>query len=197
MPQRTCPVCKASVAETDVRCPVCTCVLHSVSYEPTKKTAVLERHGTAPAPLQLTYVGFNLRLFAVFVDTMLILAVVLPCMRLVYGSAYFTLYPLIKGPLDILITWILPALAVILFWIIIGATPGKMFIGARIVDAVTGKPASPLRLILRYYAYFASALPLCAGFMSIASDKKKQGWHDKLAGTVVIQIKRSDSKKSR
>ncbi|MBX3651771.1 MAG: RDD family protein [Burkholderiales bacterium] len=35
--------------------------------------------------------------------------------------------------------------------------------------------------------YIASALPLFLGFIWVGIDKRKQGWHDKLAGTVVIR----------
>ncbi len=39
--------------------------------------------------------------------------------------------------------------------------------------------------VLRYIGYFLSALPLDFGFLWIAFDARKQGWHDKLASTVV------------
>jgi uncharacterized RDD family membrane protein YckC len=32
-------------------------------------------------------------------------------------------------------------------------------------------------------------LPLFIGLIWVAFDKKKQSWHDKLAGTVVVRIK--------
>ncbi|PIP08224.1 MAG: hypothetical protein COX51_04865, partial [Syntrophobacteraceae bacterium CG23_combo_of_CG06-09_8_20_14_all_50_8] len=41
---------------------------------------------------------------------------------------------------------------------------------------------------LRWIGYFISALPLYIGFLWVAFDGKKQGWHDKLAGTVVILV---------
>ena len=34
-----------------------------------------------------------------------------------------------------------------------------------------------------------SSLPLFLGFLWIVFDSRKQGWHDKLAGTVVVQRK--------
>ena len=68
------------------------------------------------------------------------------------------------------------------------------FLGTRDIPArpthgfsTTGKPASPVQLIGRYFAYIVSMLPLCFGFFWVAFDKRKQGWHDKLAGTVVIK----------
>jgi uncharacterized RDD family membrane protein YckC len=40
---------------------------------------------------------------------------------------------------------------------------------------------------VRYLAYFVSIIPLFLGVLWVAWDKKKQGWHDKLANTVVVQ----------
>jgi|GEM_PF-1352518 len=73
------------------------------------------------------------------------------------------------------------------FWQYYGATPGKMFRSAKIVDAKTGEKPAMWRLIVRYLSYILSTIPLLLGFIWIAFDKRKQGWHDKLAGTVVIK----------
>lgn len=62
-----------------------------------------------------------------------------------------------------------------------------MAISARIVDATTGQPASTGQLVGRYFAYFVSIIPLCLGLFWVAFDRKKQGWHDKLAETVVVR----------
>lgn len=107
----------------------------------------------------------------------------------IYGWAYFDTEKtgLIAGPADFLISWVLPAVAVIMFWIFKQATPGKMAISAKIVDAATGQPASSAQLIGRYFAYFVATLPLFIGIIWVAFDKRKQGWHDKLAGTVVVK----------
>ncbi|MDR2152155.1 MAG: RDD family protein [Helicobacteraceae bacterium] len=74
----------------------------------------------------------------------------------------------------------------IAFWISKQATPGKMAFGATIVDAATlGKPTTG-QLIGRYFAYIISAFPLFLGFIWVAFDDRKRGWHDMLAGTLVI-----------
>ena len=78
------------------------------------------------------------------------------------------------------------AVAVIGFWRYCGATPGKLAVGLKIVDATTGGPPPLGRLVLRFFAYFVSALPLYLGFLWAAFDRRKQGWHDKIARTVVI-----------
>jgi uncharacterized RDD family membrane protein YckC len=41
----------------------------------------------------------------------------------------------------------------------------------------------------RYLGYFVSAIPLFLGLIWVGIDGRKQGWHDKLAGTVVIRPK--------
>ena len=81
----------------------------------------------------------------------------------------------------------LPFLAVIFFWFFFSATPGKMIIRSKIVNAKTGKKPSLLQFTLRYFAYFVSYFVFFIGFFWIAFDKKKQGWHDLLAGTVVVR----------
>ena len=77
-------------------------------------------------------------------------------------------------------------MAIILFWVARSATPGKMLIRARIVDAATGGKPSIGQLIGRYLGYYVSMLPMFLGFVWIAFDQRKQGWHDKLARTVVV-----------
>ena len=56
----------------------------------------------------------------------------------------------------------------------------------KVVDAATRKPISWRQAGLRFFAYLASILSLCVGFLWIIWDKHKQGFHDKIAGTVVI-----------
>jgi uncharacterized RDD family membrane protein YckC len=138
----------------------------------------------------LEYAGFWARTGATIIDAILMMFISIPMLISIYGWAYFDTEKtgLIAGPADFLVSWVLPAVAVIMFWIFKQATPGKMAISAKIVDAATGQPASTTQLIGRYFAYFVAMLPLLIGIIWIAFDKRKQGWHDKLAGTVVIKI---------
>ena len=43
------------------------------------------------------------------------------------------------------------------------------------------------KLVLRYIGYYISLLPLMLGFFWVGWDKRKQGFHDKIAGTVVVK----------
>ena len=137
----------------------------------------------------LEYVGFWPRVGASILDTIILVIITSPILIAIYGWAYYTdeSMPLIAGPADFLVSWVFPAVAVIMFWLYRQATPGKMAVSARVVDARTGKSLSVGQAIGRYLAYFVSALPLCLGIIWVAFDPKKQSWHDKLAGTVVIR----------
>ena len=135
------------------------------------------------------YVGFWPRVGASLIDTVLLLIILLPIIHAVYGPAYWVSESLIQGPFDFLVSYVLPAIAVIGFWVARQATPGKMAIGAKIVDAKTGRPASTGQLVRRYLGYYVSSIPLFLGIFWVAFDDKKQGWHDKLAGTVVVRAK--------
>jgi uncharacterized RDD family membrane protein YckC len=133
------------------------------------------------------YVGFGDRLIAFVLDTTIFFVIVIPALVAIYGRDYLARSDdSFAGFWDFALQAIVPALAVILFWRRYGATPGKLAIYARIVDARTGQPASTGRLVARYFGYFISSLPLFLGFAWIAIDRRKQGWHDKIAGTLVV-----------
>lgn len=138
---------------------------------------------------EFEYVGFWLRVWASIIDTVLMLIICLPLVNWIYGGEYWVSERFIQGPADFLITWVAPAIAVLLFWIYRQATPGKMAIKARIVDAKTGGKPSTGQFIGRYFAYYVSTIPLLLGFIWVGFDARKQGWHDKLAGTLVVRAK--------
>jgi uncharacterized RDD family membrane protein YckC len=68
-----------------------------------------------------------------------------------------------------------------------GRTPGKMLLGLQVYSA-DGTPISFGIAFLRAVGYLVSSLlgTIPIGFIWAAFDKKKQAWHDKIAGTVVI-----------
>jgi len=135
----------------------------------------------------LEYVGFWPRVGAALIDTILLCVILYPLLTWIYGGEYWLDARLVKGPVDFLLSWVLPAIAVVLFWTYRQATPGKMAISAKVVDARTGGTPSTRQLVIRYLGYYVSTLPLCLGLIWVAFDPRKQGWHDKLAGTVVVR----------
>lgn len=74
------------------------------------------------------------------------------------------------------------------FWLSTQSTPGKMLFHSRIVDADTGLKPTSKQFVIRYAGYIISSVFMGAGFLWAAFDKRNQGWHDKMANTVVVQF---------
>lgn len=133
------------------------------------------------------YAGFWIRLGASLIDMVIIMIVIFVPLSLIYGADYWADEKLIHGVWDFLLSYIFPLIATVWFWQKFLGTPGKMAFKQKIVDAKTGGKLTIPQSIGRYFAYVVSTLPLGLGFIWIGIDEKKQGWHDKLAGTVVIR----------
>lgn len=75
-----------------------------------------------------------------------------------------------------------------------GQTPGKMILGLQVYSE-NGSTISFGIAFLRAVGYLVSSLlfTIPLGFIWAAFDNKKQGWHDKIAGTVVIIKEKDDS----
>ena len=144
-------------------------------------------------PDTLEYAGFWARCGAMLIDTLVLLLVTIPLTVVIYGAQVWHDKNVIMGSWDVIINWLFPVAFVILFWRFKGATPGKMITSMKVVDAKTGLIPGFSQSALRYVGYFVSVLPFMLGFFWIAIDKKKQGWHDKIAGTVVIRLKKTES----
>jgi len=133
------------------------------------------------------YAGFWIRVGAALIDSILIVIITGPILTMIYGQVYWLQGNTVSGTWDVLFGYVLPAIAIILFWVYRSATPGKMALKLTIVDAETGGQPSVGQLIGRYFGYYVSMLPLMMGIIWVGIDRRKQGWHDKLAGTVVIR----------
>jgi len=141
----------------------------------------------AAADLGIRYVGFWVRVAATLIDSVLFLMIIFPAMYFIYGSEYFLGGQGAGRAWDVVFNYLLPVAATLLFWKYRSATPGKMIFGARIVDADTLGALSTKQMVIRYFAYIPSILALGLGFLWIAWDPRKQSWHDKLAGTLVVR----------
>jgi uncharacterized RDD family membrane protein YckC len=140
---------------------------------------------------ELEYAGFWVRVGAAVIDSVLVMCLIYPILVWVYGWSYLgTAMMEPAGFTDVLVSWVLPAAVVIVFWISRQATPGKMALQLRVVDAKTGGTLSLGQSLIRYLGYYVSTIPLGIGLIWVAFDPKKQGWHDKLASTVVIRSRR-------
>ncbi|HEY4080689.1 MAG TPA: RDD family protein [Burkholderiaceae bacterium] len=149
----------------------------------------------------ISYVGFWPRVGAALIDTIVVMVVMEILLRIlglnveVAESVSLDASSLLLDVNDphvllrLMVNHVLPAIAVVALWLRFGATPGKMAIGAHVVDAQTLGPLTTGQSIGRYLGYYVSTIPFCLGLIWVAFDARKQGWHDKLAGTVVIRKK--------
>jgi uncharacterized RDD family membrane protein YckC len=75
----------------------------------------------------------------------------------------------------------------VVFWVWRGQTPGKMLLGVKIIKE-DGSGVSISVALLRYLGYIVSIAVAFIGFIWVAFDNRKQGFHDKMAETLVVII---------
>lgn len=140
----------------------------------------------------MVYAGFWRRVAATLVDHLFFFAISALLLYFIEGPVYFQALlftddeGIETGAAGLLLEQLVPAIITIGMWLRFGATPGKFLFGCRVVDAQTRGSLSLRQALLRYVGYFVSLLPLGLGFIWIAIDKRRQGFHDKLAGTLVV-----------
>jgi uncharacterized RDD family membrane protein YckC len=140
------------------------------------------------------YAGFVTRLVAYIIDQ-LIIAGVISLVTVVAGFVMQSLHineligaqriaQVIMAILALLLIVSFLILYNIGFWMLAGQTPGKRLMGLRIVrtdgERITLGPA-----ILRWLGYWLSAI-LFLGYLWVLVDDRRQAFHDKLAGTLVV-----------
>lgn len=77
-----------------------------------------------------------------------------------------------------------------LMWKLRGTTIGGIICNLRVVRT-DGRDIEWETAIVRALGCFLSAIPLGLGFFWIAFDSNRQAWHDKIAGTVVVRVPKS------
>jgi uncharacterized RDD family membrane protein YckC len=80
-------------------------------------------------------------------------------------------------------------------WAKSGQTIGKAVTGIKVVGT-DGAPVSWGQALLRYLGYIVSGALFSLGFLWLAFDPRRQGWHDKIARTVVIGVDESFNRAS-
>jgi len=128
--------------------------------------------------------SFAKRLAACLIDVVILYTIT----QIIFFVTYFFAPPDILRQLFIAVPWILllQFLYFILFWAFAnGATPGMMLLKIRVVQA-NGAEISFGQSVIRYVGFILSTLPLFLGFIWVFFDEQNQGWHDKIAKTIVI-----------
>ncbi|MCI0507668.1 MAG: RDD family protein [Gammaproteobacteria bacterium] len=127
----------------------------------------------------MTYAGFWRRFGASIIDSVIFSVLI----SLLIGPGYAN--PNLQSPEGIISAVIMFGVTVAL-WVRYQGTPGKLLLACQVVNADTGEPIGYKQAVVRFLGYFVSLLTLFAGFIWIAWDKRKQGFHDKMANTVVV-----------
>jgi uncharacterized RDD family membrane protein YckC len=96
------------------------------------------------------------------------------------GGAVFEL-----GLWSAVLAWLFQVGYFVYYWASTGATPGKSMLNLRVVDK-DYQIINEGRAILRYLGYMVSSLCFMLGYIWILFDGAGQGWHDKIAGTYVV-----------
>lgn len=137
------------------------------------------------------YAGFWARTAATLIDTLLLVMITWPILYAIYGHQYLD-DTIGITPIQVLIEWVLPIAATVVFWVTKSATPGKMALSLKVLDEHTGNALTVGQSIGRYFGYIVSIIPLGLGILWVAWDSKKQAFHDKLASKVVVKDKRGN-----
>jgi uncharacterized RDD family membrane protein YckC len=137
------------------------------------------------------YAGFVSRLFAFVLDVIiLVVAITLITWLITFVEGLFNIEAFFGGNVISVIVTALLTFGVyigypLFFWTLTGQTPGMMLMGLRVVTT-DGHYVSLGRSIRRLIGYVIAALPFFLGFFWILVDDRRQGWHDKIAGTCVV-----------
>lgn len=144
------------------------------------------------APAEPAYGGFGTRLVALLLDSIILLLVTVPVLVWLFNDNMTQLLNDESLQTRINFGVNLGALVFgVICLVLMGGTPGKCLMGMKVVDAATGGALTWKQSVARQLGYFASTLPLCAGFFWILVDRRAQGWHDKLAGTLVVKTRKA------
>ncbi len=76
-----------------------------------------------------------------------------------------------------------------------GQTLGKKIFGLKVIRA-GGEPMTLGVSFLRWVGYIVSGFAAHLGFLWIIFDGKKQGWHDKIAHTYVVNIRKYNASRA-
>jgi uncharacterized RDD family membrane protein YckC len=131
----------------------------------------------------IAYIVDSLLLFVIFSAVMFPVGAVIFDPNFIAGQTTAAWYsPLLL--VLILLPYLIQCIYFVGFWATTGQTPGKMSMGIKVISE-DGSSLSWRKAILRYIGYMISSF-LALGFIWAAFDRKRQGWHDKIAGTYVV-----------
>lgn len=143
---------------------------------------------TGPAP-GLAYAGFGVRVVAWIIDAVA-LAIISAALGPLFGTG--TVVPVEDGRFVVDygasgISALAGLVYFVGFWTWRGQTLGMMPFNLKVLRADDGGPLDVVRSALRYVGLIISFAVILLGVIWVAFDSRKQGWHDKMASTVVVR----------
>jgi len=162
------------------------------------KPAYVQRMREGGQPMGATlagvrYGGFWMRALALFIDSLLMGVVIVPIFIAVgFGTGMFRQMspenpPNIAG---ILLLEVFMFAFVLIYQVYFltkkGATPGKMAVGLKVINAADGQNVSVGKAVGRYFAYLLSGMILYIGYIIAAFDSQKRALHDYICDTRVV-----------
>ena len=152
---------------------------------PTQWTPPEVEAGPAPG---VSFGSPGARLVAYIVDG--IIQFGLSILLFIIGTFLLVIFP----PLG-LVAYVAGALFLLLyfpyFWQKSGQTPGMKMLSIKVVRDRDGGPVTWGSALLRLLGYWVSGLVFYLGYIWIFIDKRKRGWHDLIAGTIVVEAERA------
>jgi uncharacterized RDD family membrane protein YckC len=135
--------------------------------------------------VKLVPASFAKRTAAYFIDYLVLSIPV----SIIMASAAILTPPDVSTQLRVAAPWLFLIFGIyfILFWSLPeGATVGMAILNIGVVRK-DGTRSLILRNIVRFLGCIISIIPLHIGFLWMLFDRHQQGWHDKIAGTIVIE----------
>ncbi|OGG02571.1 hypothetical protein A2Z33_02160 [Candidatus Gottesmanbacteria bacterium RBG_16_52_11] len=164
---------------------------------PTPPVSPAETQAAAPGVNQGDYAGFTPRFFASMIDGFIVAVIyglvsTIPSflLSMVTGTSQDPGLALVSAIAGMAL-WVLGMAGVYAYWIYFtgksGQTVGKKLLNIRVVDAATGRPPTYTHAFLREVIGKLLSSFLLLGYLWMLWDQRKQTWHDKIAGTVVVK----------
>jgi len=181
-----CPRCGTRLGSGVTFCFNCNADLRQLASAQRARTAAPDAAAPAAADTDVVYGTPVARLCAAFLDGIVI--------GIIYGVLTAVLTAPLAGARGINMARAIVQLAALpIYWLYFagfeaarGATPGKKTLGLRVTD-LEGAPISFGRATARYFMKIPATLLLGIGLLMIAFTKRRQGLHDVVARTLVVE----------
>jgi uncharacterized RDD family membrane protein YckC len=164
--------------------------MHDPTQSPPAWAVPPEPEGPAPG---VRFAPHGARLVAYILDgiivTIVVFAAVIALGILTAGLAASGAVPLavLSGILLVVVVFAISVGYWPWFWVNGGATPGMRMFSLRVVRDRDGGPVGWGEAILRVVGLWIGGAVFYLGYAWILIDKRRRGWHDLIAGTVMIQ----------